>query len=575
MNENADGFAGQPSNERTGTPQGNTNHAEDAARMTNDDHARFARPREQAHAAPPAAQEPGASVPAAPLSGPPTSDSAVTDPRTPNVAGSVPAASTPATQNFAPATPTASTPAASTPAQNIAHGRAQHQSPAYGYIPNPGQHYGSNSHNPQHSSPGASFSQPNQAPQFDPFAQNFSAQYAGTQDWSQATQATGPVRETKRRRGTIGVLATAALVAVIFGGVGGVVGTHIASNGTAPSATVTGTSVSNPTTVSDVAAAATPSVVTISASDGQNSGTGSGVVIAAGGYIVTNNHVVTVGGATSDPSLTVETSDGRLLAAEIVGLDPAVDLAVLKVDADLPVLAFADGDTTNVGDLAIAIGAPLGLSNTVTEGIVSVTGRGLSVASSEAPAEGQDNSTTSPPFGLWNQNQSQQTSSSISVPVVQTDASINPGNSGGVLLNSAGQIIGINVAIASNASDNEQAGSIGLGFAIEAPLVQRVVDEIIESGTASHGLLGVTVQDVSDPSVGVVGAELNTIADGSPAASAGLRAGDVVTAIDGRTVTSGVDLSAFVRASAGGETVTLTVLRDGSSNDVEVTLGTL
>lgn len=392
--------------------------------------------------------------------------------------------------------------------------------------------------------------------------------------------AGGPGEPPRRRRAGLAVGGLAA--AVLLGGAAGFGGGALfaAQNPQQPSTasgqTVQGETVADPQTIADVAATAGDSVVTVQASSQQGSGEGSGVVIAAGGYIVTNNHVVTLDGATANANVTVQTSDGRLLQAEVVGTDPTVDLAVLKVDAELPVITFASSDDVRVGDTAIAIGAPLGLSNSVTDGIVSAVDRGLQIASSEAPSGDQQQSQQSP-FGFWQPDGTQAAQEDISIPVVQTDASINPGNSGGALLNASGQLIGVNVAIASMGSSqgSGSSGSIGIGFAIEASLVQRVVQEIIDTGAASHGLLGASVSDVTDASVGTVGAQIQELSSGGAAEAAGLRAGDVITAVDGASVTNAVDATAQVRAHAGGTAVTITYVRDGQEAEAEATLGTL
>ncbi|WP_051222855.1 S1C family serine protease [Agrococcus lahaulensis] len=388
---------------------------------------------------------------------------------------------------------------------------------------------------------------------------------------------TGTAQAPARRRGAglvVGAIVGAALIGGATGFGGGALAAQQSSPQTqsAPAGGAAAEPVSDPGTIADVAAAAGPSVVTVQAASRAGAGEGSGVVIAPGGYIVTNNHVVTLDGQSADASITVETSDGRLLAAEIVGTDPVVDLAVLRVDAELPVVTFASSDDVRVGDTAIAIGAPLGLSNSVTDGIVSAVDRGLRIASSAAPDDSQDSQQS--PFGFWQENGAQAAQEDISIPVVQTDASINPGNSGGALLNASGQLIGVNVAIASM-GQGESSGSIGIGFAIESSLVQRVVQEIIDSGEATHGLLGATVSDVRDASIGSVGGQLRELTDGGAAAAAGLQPGDVITAIEGAPVTNAVDATAQVRAHAAGTTVTIEYLRDGERAEVEVTLGEL
>lgn len=394
--------------------------------------------------------------------------------------------------------------------------------------------------------------------------------------------------EPEKPRRRTGLIVTSVVVgACLLGGAAGFGGSLLALNQQQPQTQSAPTddgaddgssaeAASDPGTVSDVAAAAGPSVVTVQAVSQNGSGEGSGVAVAEGGYIVTNNHVVTLDGQTSDARITVETSDGRLLAAEVVGTDPIVDLAVIKVEADLPVITFASSDEVRVGDTAIAIGAPLGLSNSVTDGIVSATDRGLRIASSAAP-EGEDQQQSQQsPFGFWQEDGAQGAQEEISIPVVQTDASINPGNSGGALLNASGQLLGVNVAIASmGSSSSESAGSIGIGFAIEASLVQRVVEEIISTGEASHGLLGATVSDVTDASIGSVGAQVQELSDGGAAASAGMQAGDVITQINGQPVTGAVDATAQVRSHAAGSDVTVTYLRDGQEAEAQVTLGAL
>lgn len=397
---------------------------------------------------------------------------------------------------------------------------------------------------------------------------------------SAPTSAQTAVADKPRRR--TGLVVGTLLAAVLVGGVAGFGGGALAlsqqpQTQSAPGASgATGEPVTNPGTIADVAAEAGPSVVTVQASSSTGSGEGSGVAVAAGGYIVTNNHVVTLGGQAADASITVQTSDGRLLAAEVVGTDPIVDLAVIKVDADLPVITFASSDDVRVGDSAIAIGAPLGLSNSVTDGIVSAVDRGLRIASSAAPQNADDQQTQQSPFGFWQPNGAQAAQQEISIPVVQTDASINPGNSGGALLNSGGQLVGINVAIASmGASTGESAGSIGIGFAIQSSLVQRVVEEIISTGEATHGLLGASVSDVTDASVGSVGAQIQELSDGGAAAAAGLRVGDVITEISGQPVTGAVDATAQVRSHSADSDVTVTYLRDGQQAEAQVTLGAL
>jgi putative serine protease PepD len=339
--------------------------------------------------------------------------------------------------------------------------------------------------------------------------------------------------------------------------------------------------------VTAVAAKASPSVVTVSVSSSGAGGTGSGIVLSSDGYVLTNTHVVTLDGETSSGTIEVTAYDGKLYKAKIIGIDPIVDLAVIKLEgaSGLQPIEFADSGDLNVGDQAVAIGAPLGLANTVTDGIVSALNRSIQIASSAVPddtsEQDSDSGGDTGPFDFWNFGQdpgaTTTRSASISIPVVQTDAAINPGNSGGALVNSAGELIGVNVAIASAGGNNTgtQSGSIGVGFAIPANLAKRVADEIIATGSASHGLLGATVKDATSDTSDTVGAEIGEVTGGGAAETAGIKPGDVVTAFNDLPITGATDLTAQVRALAAGTTTSLTYTRDGSSHTVDVKLGEL
>ena len=388
----------------------------------------------------------------------------------------------------------------------------------------------------------------------------------------------------------VGIMVAAALV----GGAAGIGGAAAGASLFPQSQTVVTTSpstviVNNTDSVNQttaIAAKVVPSVVTISVSSGSSGGTGSGVVLTADGYVVTNTHVVTLDGEAADAKLTVTTSDGKVYSAEIVGTDPTYDLAVIKLtDASgLTPIEFADSTKLNVGDQTVAVGAPLGLPNTVTAGIVSALNRSIQIASSAAPEgdsqedspqQGQGDSPFQFDFG---QGQQQSATGSISIAVIQTDAAINPGNSGGALVNGDGKLIGINVAIASTggSSSSSPAGSIGVGFSIPSVIVKRISDEIIENGKATHGLLGAMVGDAAaQPNVTMVGAYIIEVTSGGPAAAAGLKEGDVVTSFNGFPITDATDLTAQVRALAGGSTAPIVYVRDGKTVSAEVTLGTL
>ena len=310
-----------------------------------------------------------------------------------------------------------------------------------------------------------------------------------------------------------------------------------------------------------VASAVSPAVVTIQAQGASSGSTGSGVIYDAQGDIVTNYHVIS--SVLTGGQIQVTLADGRLYAARIVGHDKTTDLAVIRLDnppEDLTVARFATSSTLQVGAPVMAIGAPLGLSNTVTTGIVSALNRPVEVS--------MDEDSTS-------QDQTQASSDLVITNAIQIDASINPGNSGGPLFDATGAVVGINSSIKSLATSSDgQAGSIGLGFAIPSDLVVSVADQLIASGSASHGMLGVTVK-AATATVGsdtYVGAEIQEVTSGSGAAIAGLRVGDVILTVEGQEVTSPKQLVGYVRRYRAGDTVTMTIERNGQTQDVSVTI---
>lgn len=406
----------------------------------------------------------------------------------------------------------------------------------------------------------------------------------------------GQPEQNKGKHATRTVLAAAAIAALVGGGIGGGV-VAATSTGAASSITTTssGTTIVNNTdsvnAVTAAAANATPSTVTIAATSSNASGSGSGVILDAEGHILTNTHVVTLDGATANAAIEVQLADGSVRSATVVGTDPTSDLAVIKLDSTsgltLTPATLGDSDALNVGDTTVAIGAPLGLSNTVTTGVVSNLVRTIEVASSAADESTTDSgSGTTDPFGSspfqfeipGQQSQSTSSSSTIAINVIQTDAAVNPGNSGGALINSNGEVIGINVAIAStDSSSASTSGNIGVGFAIPINYAKRVAQEIIDNGSATHGMLGATVStspanNDSSEAFGD-GALIQEVTSGGSAAAAGLKSGDVVTAVDGRSISEAIELTAAVRQAAAGDTVTLTVERNGSTQQVTVTLG--
>jgi putative serine protease PepD len=321
------------------------------------------------------------------------------------------------------------------------------------------------------------------------------------------------------------------------------------------------------TWITGAAATAAPSVVTISVSGSSGSGNGSGVFLTEDGYVITNAHVVTLDGSTSNVKLQVKTSDGHVYDAKVIGTDPINDLAVIKVDAPISFkpVEFADSSQINVGDRVVAIGAPLGLANTVTEGIVSALNRTIAVASAEVPENP----------GLGGLQFFSGRGTAVNLRVIQTDAAINPGNSGGALVDEEGKLIGINVAIAS-AGSGAQAGNIGVGFAIPSNVAERIASEIMTTGTASHALLGAGVIDAtasSDNSGFSVGAEIKELTKGGAAEKAGLAVGDIVVKFNGQAIATAGELTAAVRQEPAGAKAIVELIRNKKTLTVNVVLG--
>ena len=295
-----------------------------------------------------------------------------------------------------------------------------------------------------------------------------------------------------------------------------------------------------------VAKEVSDSVVAIDVATSDGEAKGSGVVISDKGYIATNNHVIS--GA---QQIQVTLASGAVYSAKVVGTDTTTDLAVIKLDnppSDLKVAEFADSDNLAVGEAVMAIGNPLGYDDTATTGIVSALNRPVTVTDDDNNA--------------------------IVTNAVQIDAAFNPGNSGGPTFNAAGQVIGINSSIASTASSSGTAGSIGIGFAIPSNLVKRVTNEIIDNGSVKHVVLGITIKSSSVEADGVTRgcAQVQAVTDGGPASKAGVKAGDSIVAFNGKAVNNNYSLLGYVRASAMGDKVKLTVVRGGNTMDLEVTL---
>ncbi|SDC79897.1 S1C family serine protease [Rhodococcus tukisamuensis] len=370
-----------------------------------------------------------------------------------------------------------------------------------------------------------------------------------------AVGAPGPA---KPKSGRTAIAAGAIALALVSGGIGGAVGAWSAQdgNGSGPATNALSVPKTNATqtanapagSVQSVAQKVLPSVVQIQVVGSRAEGEGSGVVLSSDGLILTNNHVVS--GAGPDGKLTVAFSDGTTASAKMVGTDPTSDIAVIKADGktDLTPIELGDSENLQVGQQVVAIGSPLGLAGTVTTGIVSSLNRPVSTSGESG-----------------NQN--------TVIDAIQTDAAINPGNSGGALVDMDGRLIGINTAIASlgGAAGGQQAGSIGLGFAIPVDQARRIADELTKTGKATQAIVGVTVssRDASH------GAGVQDVTAGGPADKAGIPKGAVITKVDDRIIDSGDALIAAIRSHAPGDKVSITYTDPNGSNPktVEATLG--
>jgi putative serine protease PepD len=302
-------------------------------------------------------------------------------------------------------------------------------------------------------------------------------------------------------------------------------------------------------TVEQVANKVLPSVVQINVKGGQESGSGTGIIVSDDGEILTNNHVVAVAGDSG--IITVAFNDGTNAKAEIVGTDPKTDLAVIKAQgkSDLTPATLGTSSTLKVGQEVVAIGSPFGLESTVTQGIVSALNRPVS----SSDGSGGDRTT---------------------FPAVQTDAAINPGNSGGPLVDLQGRVIAINSAIRSGGTTSGEAGSIGLGFAIPIDLAKNVAKQLLAGKTVAHAQIGVTVDSfLGTDGITGIGAQVKSLTAGGAGAKAGLKEGDVITSVNGAVVPSSEALVAAVRGFNPGEKVTVGYTRDGQKNKTEVTLG--
>ena len=385
---------------------------------------------------------------------------------------------------------------------------------------------------------------------------------SGAQPWDPGSDTIGGAapRPTRERRGGLGMAAAVLAIALVAGSAGGVLGARTQGEGTLldPGASLgSGSNTSSapldraPESVAGIAAKVMESTVSISVAGRDGRGTGSGVVIRGDGYILTNNHVVESAANGGQITVTFDNAQQEL-PAQIVGLDPVTDLAVIRVKSDKPLAAAQLGESRAlvVGDPVIAIGSPLGLSGTVTSGIVSALNRTVNTPSRDG--------TSNPLFNA-----------------IQTDAAINPGNSGGALVNARGEVIGINSAIATlgggGFGGEQSGGSIGVGFAIPIDEARSVAEEIIRTGKATHPSIGISATTVSSDS-DRKGALVRALTPGGAAIAAGLQPNDLIVALDDTEITSVDELILATREHKIGDRVTITYVRDGQTRKTQVVL---
>jgi len=348
---------------------------------------------------------------------------------------------------------------------------------------------------------------------------------------------------SKKRALPTASIVVLALVAGLLGGIlGGDATKGLISSGV-NLVSSTSTIERSPDSIAGIAARVLPSVVSIETMSGSGGGSGSGFVIDPNGYLLTNNHVVA-----NAMTIKVILNDGREYAAKVLGRDESYDLAVLKIKATgLKALQFGDSDKVQVGDSVIAFGSPLGLSGTVTQGIISAKDRPVTA--------GDDDSSTS------------------FISALQTDAAINPGNSGGPLVDATGAVIGVNSAIASLGSSlGGQSGSIGLGFAIPINQARKTADQLIRDGKATYPVIGVSIDMNYSGGGALIAKTSSAILAGGPAAKAGLRAGDLITEIDGIKINTPEELIVQIRTNDVGDEVTITYIRGNQSRTAKLIL---
>ena len=359
-------------------------------------------------------------------------------------------------------------------------------------------------------------------------------------------QPSGEIKQVRviQSKSNTNFFVLAVVIALIAGGVGAAVGRSTTTNIGANLVETKNKVERAPDSIAALAARVIPAVVSISVKGSSGSGTGSGFFLDSNGYVLTNNHVVEAAAASG--TITVELSNGKKYGAKLMGRDNSYDLAVLKIDVtSAPTLQLGDSDLVQVGDSVIAIGSPLGLSGTVTSGIISSKNRAVTTGNGNGE--------------------------SSFINALQTDAAINPGNSGGPLVDSTGAVIGVNSAIATLGSSS-QSGSIGLGFAIPINQAKKTAEQLIKTGSATYPIMGISV----DTRFTGTGAQISTdgagVTPAGPADKAGLKAGDIITSLDGVEINNSDELIVAIRSKSVGDKVKIKYTRNNISREATVTL---
>ena len=359
-------------------------------------------------------------------------------------------------------------------------------------------------------------------------------------------QPSGEVKQVRviQSKSNTNFFVLAVVIALIAGGVGAVVVRSTTTNIGANLVETKNKVERAPDSIAALAARVIPAVVSISVKGSSSSGTGSGFFLDSNGYILTNNHVVEA--AATRGTITVELSNGKKYGAKLMGRDNSYDLAVLKIDVtSAPTLQLGNSDLAQVGDSVIAIGSPLGLSGTVTSGIISSKNRAVTTGNGNGE--------------------------SSFINALQTDAAINPGNSGGPLVDSTGAVIGVNSAIATLGSSS-QTGSIGLGFAIPINQAKKTAEQLIKTGFATYPIMGISVDTRFTGTGALISSDGAGVTPAGPADKAGLKAGDIITTLDGIEINNSDELIVAIRSKSVGDKVKIKYTRNNISREATVTL---